>query len=249
MSEQIQNWNVLWRKNENKMLGFGPSLRHKIRLVLGVMRRHGLLKREISLVDIACGSGVFLSRIQSKIGTVAGVDSSSVALEMAHERVPQARYRVLDIEQTALPELFDVVTCMNALEEMKDDRIALRHMSAMTKPGGGYLILVVPHAKKYWTKKDEDALNQRRYEINELVTLCAEAGFEKVEIFTWGWPIFSWYYSFMSQVNQEKLLQSKIRVLITRLAQQIFYVIFFIDDAFVFFGRGRVLVGLFRKIA
>lgn len=253
------NWDNLWQKEENKRLAQGPSLRHKIRLVLQLIEKYSGGRKDVKILDVACGSGVFLSILAreyfkynnySSSGVekiqLFGVDRSVIGLEMAKKKCIPCNFEILDIEKESLSGDFDIITCMNALEEMKNDETALANMGRMLKIGG-HLILVTPHSMKYWTKKDEDALNFRRYEINELARKCKKAGLEKVEIFTWGWPLFSLYYKFMAKVNQEKVLQEGGPGFLIALIQKILYRLFFFDDRFVRFNRGRVLLGVFKK--
>lgn len=241
------NWDELWQKEENKQLGQGPSLRHKIRLVLALIKKYSGGRKDFKILDVACGSGVFLSIIAGEYFQLYGADKSVIGLEMAKKNCSSCRFEVLDIEKESLPEGFDIITCMNALEEMKNDESALANMGRMLK-AGGHLIVVTPHSMKYWTKKDEDALNFRRYEINELTDKCKNAGLEKVEIFTWGWPLFSIYYHFMAKVNQERVLQETGSRLFVSLLQKILFRFFFFDDKFIRFNRGRILFGVFKKI-
>ena len=241
------NWDELWKKEENKQLGQGPSLRHKIRLVLTLIKKYSGGGKDIKILDVACGSGVFLSILAGEYPQLYGADRSQIGLEIAKKNCGTCQFAVLDIEKESLPGEFDFITCMNALEEMKNDEVALANMGKMLK-AGGYLIIVTPHSMKYWTKKDEDALNFRRYEINELVDKCKKAGLEKAEIFTWGWPLFSIYYHFMAGVNQEKILRETGSKFFISFAQKILFRFFFFDDRFVSFNKGRVLFAVFKKI-
>lgn len=241
------DWDQLWQKEENKWLAQGPSLRHKIRHVLQLVKKYSGGRKDVKILDVACGSGVFLSILSETYSQIFGADKSVIGLEMAKKNCPSCKFSVLDIEKESLEDRFDIVTCMNALEEMKNEDSALLNMGGMLKKGG-YLIIVTPHSKKYWTKKDEDALNFRRYEINELAEKCKKTGLEKAEIFTWGWPLFALYYRFMAKVNQDKLLKESRTRFFAGFAQKILYRFFFFDDMFVRFNGGRVLFAVFRKI-
>ena len=241
------NWDELWQKEENKRAGQGPSLRHKIRLVLALIKKYSGGRKDVKILDVACGSGIFLSILAGKYSELYGVDRSQIGLEIAKKKCGICKFGVLDIEKESLPEEFDIITCMNALEETKNDEAALVNMGRMLKTSG-YLIIVTPHSMKYWTKKDEDALNFRRYEVNELADKCKKAGLEKVEIFTWGWPLFSIYYHFMTKVNQEKVLKESGSKFLVSFIQKILYHLFFFDDKFIRFNRGRILFGVFKKI-
>ena len=130
------NWDELWQKEENKQLGQGPSLRHKIRLVLLLIKKYSGGRKDVKILDVACGSGIFLSILAGKYSELYGVDRSQIGLEIAKKKCGICKFGVLDIEKESLPEEFDIITCMNALEETKNDEAALVNMGRMLKTNG-----------------------------------------------------------------------------------------------------------------
>jgi SAM-dependent methyltransferase len=77
-----------------------------------------------SVLDIGCGSGVFLRLAADRGAHVSGLDASEALIEVARERVPEADLRVGEME--ALPfgdDTFDLVTA------------ALREAGRVAKPG------------------------------------------------------------------------------------------------------------------
>src|SRR5215212_2956745 len=79
------------------------------------------------VLDIGCGSGVFVRAAADRGAEVAGLDISDALLEIAREHVPDGDLRAGDME--ALPwddDSFDVVTGFNSFFFASDIVAALR---------------------------------------------------------------------------------------------------------------------------
>ena len=237
-------WDKLWDEGANQHATIGPSYRHKIRWLWKMIHQHQVQGK---VLDVACGTGEFLSALSSISTNCTGVDLSQVALQRAAASNPKAKFRQLDIERETLPENFDAVFCTNALEEMKDDESALANMAAMLN-SGGYLGLIVPHRMKYWTHVDNFATNQRRYEADELKTKLERNGLRIVQAVAWGWPLYRFWYGAMSNVPQEKIWRSAFWKWLACLAAEVAYSLLFIDDLFRTSNRGSILIVLARKV-
>ncbi len=72
---------------------------------------------------------------------------------------------------------FDLVTMLDVLEHLRDDRGALREVSRVLRPGGA-LVLSVPAYQKLWSAHDEALHHFRRYEWHGLRRLLRAGGFE-----------------------------------------------------------------------
>ena len=95
------------------------------------------------VLDVGCGSGVFLTRAAAAGARVAGIDVAPGLVEIARARVPGADLEVGDFG--ALPwedGAFDVVTAFNSIF-FADDMVALlRELARVTRPGGRVLLQV-----------------------------------------------------------------------------------------------------------
>lgn len=139
MSERAEQWGRLWGSRardwavtEEKQL---PTYDEAIRRV-GISPGRRVL-------EVGCGTGVFLRRAADAGAEVAGVDSSEALLELARERVPEADLRLGDME--ALPfddDLFDVVAGFNAFFFAVDIVAALREAARVARPGAPVVIQV-----------------------------------------------------------------------------------------------------------
>ncbi len=96
-----------------------------------------------TVLDIGCGTGVFLRLAADRGGTVFGVDASGELLDLARNRVPEAELRVGEMQ--ALPyedDIFDLVTGFNSFFFATDMVAALREAARVAKPGGHVVIQV-----------------------------------------------------------------------------------------------------------
>lgn len=95
------------------------------------------------VLDVGCGTGVFLELAAERGATVAGVDAAGPLLEIARERVPAADLRLADME--ALPfgdGAFDLVTGFNAFFFAADLLAALREARRVASRGATVAIQV-----------------------------------------------------------------------------------------------------------
>jgi SAM-dependent methyltransferase len=95
-----------------------------------------------ALLDAGCGSGVAATIAHKRGANVSGIDAALSAIEIARERVPDADFRVGELE--ALPyedDSFDVVTGFCSFQYAADPVNALREARRVTRPGGTVAIL------------------------------------------------------------------------------------------------------------
>lgn len=70
---------------------------------------------------------------------------------------------------------FDLVTALDVIEHIDDDRAAIQHMTDMLNPGGT-LLITVPALPVLWTQHDEMNRHYRRYTRAGLTQLLAPFG-------------------------------------------------------------------------
>lgn len=105
------------------------------------------LSRTMSVLDVGCGNGIFLSGVRSSVRQARGVDPSAAA-------VAAAAARGLDVA-TADPmefarshrEEFDAVCAFHVVEHLAAPVPFLRSLVAALRPGG-YLILSIPNRER-----------------------------------------------------------------------------------------------------
>ena len=95
------------------------------------------------VLEVGCGSGVFLRLAADRGAQVTGLDASEALLAIARQRVPEADLTVGDLQ--LLPyedETFDLVAGFNSFFFAADIVAALREAGRVAKPGAPVLIQV-----------------------------------------------------------------------------------------------------------
>ncbi len=132
-------------------------------------------------IDIGCsGNSIlpFLDNIHHRFY----LDIARVPLrQFSHIRANFPLVSVL--EQMALrKESFDLVTALDVLEHVKDDKGAIQELYRILKPGG-ILLLSVPHRMKFYSYQDMIIGHYRRYELKGLVNLFEQYNMEYLRYF------------------------------------------------------------------
>jgi SAM-dependent methyltransferase len=121
-----------WAANEEQQL---PTYEEAI-------RRVGIAPGQ-RVLEVGCGTGVFLRAAADRGAEVAGIDASDALLEIARRRVPEADLRRGDMQ--FLPyedDRFDVVAGFNAFFFAEDMVAALREAGRVAKPGATVVMQV-----------------------------------------------------------------------------------------------------------
>jgi SAM-dependent methyltransferase len=240
------DWSEVWRKDISGSLTLGPSTKSRLRLMVDLVER--FVKPGASLLDVGCGNGELLAAIAAsgKVARLSGADVSDVPLAQARQNVPQADFRVVDICKEALPERYDLITCMMTLDLVDDDQLAVQHLSEMLKPGG-YLLVVVQHLAKFGSPLDQ-RYGVRRHDRESLTSLLGPHGLQPAQLFAWGFPLFNTYYKLLDAGASDAVGSKATRSRIFKLASAGLVSVFRFDDLFTWTGRGRVLFGAFEKV-
>jgi SAM-dependent methyltransferase len=104
------------------------------------------------VLEVGCGSGVFLRAAADRGADVVGLDASEALVELARKRVPEADLRVGELQ--FLPyedDVFDVVAGFNSFFFAADIVAALREAGRVAKAGAPVVIQV-------WGRPDRSAL-------------------------------------------------------------------------------------------
>ena len=95
------------------------------------------------VLDVGCGGGAFLRLVAERGGEPFGIDASPALIELARERVPQARLRVGEMEDLPYDDdFFDLVTGFNSFFFANDMVAALHEARRAAKPGAAVVIQV-----------------------------------------------------------------------------------------------------------
>ncbi len=128
----------------------------------------------VRVLDAGCGSGRTLDELRD-YGAVSGLDLSEEAVGAARER-GHADVQAGRVEQLPWPDAtFALVTSLDVIEHTPDDRVTLRELLRVTRPGG-HLLVTVPAYQALWSAHDVVNLHMRRYNRRTLRTAAVESG-------------------------------------------------------------------------
>lgn len=126
------------------------------------------------ILDAGCGTGYMATEL-SRFGQIRAFDFSEAA-------VRYTRRRGLDFVKqgslTAIPypsETFGLVTALDVIEHIEDDRSALMELRRVLK-ADGTLVITVPAFNLLWSPHDDVNLHKRRYTARELREKVEGAG-------------------------------------------------------------------------
>ena len=148
--------------------------RREILLRVLADRMDGAAHREI--LDYGCGTGTMLGHL-TRFGHARGVDADAAAVEFCRRR------GVADVQHVPPGPLpfadatFDLVTALDVIEHIVDDRAALAELQRVLKPGGT-LLVAVPAMPFLWGPQDEISHHERRYVARQLRERLSTAGLE-----------------------------------------------------------------------
>jgi SAM-dependent methyltransferase len=130
------------------------------------------------ILDAGCGSGRNMVDL-ARLGAVTGVEIADASVERARGR------DVGEVVQCSITELpfadgrFDVAVCLDVIEHVEEELVALREMHRVVRPGG-WLLITVPAYQWLWSEHDVINHHQRRYTRATLSAAAAAAGWETV---------------------------------------------------------------------
>jgi SAM-dependent methyltransferase len=96
-------------------------------------------------LDVGCGPGHHLGRLNARGFEVAGVDGSPEMLAHARAGNPGVELRQADVESLPFPDAsFDLVLCLEVLRYLPDPHRCLSEIARVLRPGGRCLATALP---------------------------------------------------------------------------------------------------------
>jgi SAM-dependent methyltransferase len=161
----------------------------RLLMIEALFARHilsGFGGRAPDLLDLGCGTGLFLSRRAADCHGV-GADFSRQALVFCASR---GLRRVAQADAARLPfsdASFDVVTAFDLIEHVADDRALIAEAWRVLRPGG-FLLATVPAHPVMWSGHDVSLHHYRRYRRGQFEALFAGSGWQPVRT-TYGFTL------------------------------------------------------------
>jgi ubiquinone/menaquinone biosynthesis C-methylase UbiE len=137
----IKTWNEIAPRYHKRWAGksIGPFQSTQKLVKMAKLRRGNLV------LDLACGTGAVTKEITSKIGRfghVIGADSSQTALSIAKRSIKAKNvdFAILDAENFAFNQKFDVITCQYALFFFPNAAKALSNIKKSLRKNGTLVV-------------------------------------------------------------------------------------------------------------
>lgn len=202
------------------------------------------LKKEMKVLDIGCGVGTIDFYLAKKCSLITGVDYSYKAIKMAELNAQKLGISEnLKFYQRKFPEQgiwgkYDMVLCLEVLEHIKDDELAVEKIKNLLCKNGIALFSVPslnsPLYKLGLTKwHDKKAGHKRRYTAKTLITLVKSSGLKIVKV------------EKKESMLRNILFSFPIFNIVVRIANRfpiISDVFTFIDNIFSVFGEGQIIL-------
>jgi SAM-dependent methyltransferase len=154
-------------------------------LVLDLLRRYRPCSKP-RILDVGCGTGGMLTGYE-QYGVSFGVDTAAEAAHFCRLR----GLRMMVGSGTELPladESMDVVSALDVIEHVDDDRGIMSEMRRVCRKNG-VLLLTVPAFQFLWSSHDVLNHHRRRYIRGQIADLLRDSGFEPLKL--------SYYNSFL----------------------------------------------------
>jgi SAM-dependent methyltransferase len=157
-------------------------------LLVDTIRKVAGGRRDLRILDVGCGSGLFFDRL-GEFGTTLGVEPDPL-LATADAR-HRDRIHIGDLSTLPPNDGFDLILFLDVLEHMESPEPALAHALSMLHHGGR-AVITVPAFQLLWSSHDEINHHRRRYTASSLTGLIRSAGgrVERVRyFFHWTFPV------------------------------------------------------------
>lgn len=140
------------------------------------------------ILEVGCGVGGIVSKLNPAENELVGVDISSFALNVARKKYPQITFVRGNAEQLPFEkESFDIVLFPNVIEHLLLPQEALKEIYRILKKGGVFVISTPNRLqlgnririmmRRQLTKRDEIE-HIREFSLRELAVLLNKAGFD-----------------------------------------------------------------------
>ncbi len=167
---ELRRYDILY-KNEADHWWFSGR-----RMLLKNILQNLSKKSDLKILDVGSCTGYNL-HLLSEFGEVYAVDTEEKAVEYCKKR----GFKKISLLKNGLKlpfkdNTFDVVTCLDVLEHIKEDEIYLKELYRVLSPKGK-LILFTPAIQLLWSQLDTKSHHQRRYTKGELKQKARKAKF------------------------------------------------------------------------
>lgn len=153
------------------------------------------------ILDIACGDGAFMEVLLAsfqKVESFTALDIDDFSLEQARKRIDHPQIRFIQASALEIPfgdDHFDTVSMAQGLHHLSNDRLGLREMYRVLKPGGLFILKEMhrdglseaqqTHAAYHHLRAEVDTLlgisHNETYTGDELMERISELGLKELQ--------------------------------------------------------------------
>jgi 2-polyprenyl-3-methyl-5-hydroxy-6-metoxy-1,4-benzoquinol methylase len=143
-----------------------------------------------SILDAGCGTGHTTLELLNDGYEVTAVDLSQELVDFTKRIIKENNYTgdvyVLDLTKAKVlgENKFDTILCLDVLEHISDDELAIKNLYYILKKNG-HLIASVPALRFLYGIRDKKIGHYRRYGRDELIEKLRASGFDIVDIRYW----------------------------------------------------------------
>ena len=173
------------------------------------------------IIEIGSGTGNFTAMISRKNSRLTATDYNRDYLSLLQKHFPKLQTFYFDLESPRIPmalnQKFDTAICLNVLEHIANESVALKNIFDTLKPGGK-LIISVPAFKFAFGRVDRSLGHIRRYTQKSLKNSLIRQGFTVIScryinfLGLWGW----WFNTKILKRNTIYLWQIRLFEIFSR---------------------------------
>lgn len=168
------------------------------------------------IVEAGCGIGNFTETLKDR-ESVLSVDAEECCIERHHRRFQHCRNIRTELMDACAPEFRtlasfrpDTVVCLNVMEHIAEDQLALSNIAAIL-PAKGKVILLVPAFQALYGPTDEKQGHHRRYRKADLAALAQRTNLKVVKLHYLNSAGFiGWWIN--SKTGRDELSESQITI-------------------------------------
>ena len=171
-----------------------------------------LVKKHIvgkSILDAGCGTGHTTMELLNDGYEVTAIDSSKELVDFTQRIIKENNYNgdayVLNLTNANVlgGNKFDTILCLDVLEHIKDDELAIKNLHYVLNKNG-HLIVAVLAVSFLYGIRDKKIGHHRRYGKDELIEKLRASGFDIVDVRYWN------FLGVLPFLFSEKILHKKL---------------------------------------
>lgn len=182
--------------------------------------------KNYQILDVGCGAGTSFP-ILADFGQISGVDKSEEAIKFCRN-IGYSLLKKGDVNSLPFDSgKFNLVTSLDLLEHVRDDRKALSELYRVCLKGG-WLVVTVPAFSFLWGENDISTHHFRRYSKDELRNKIEDAGFKIIKLSYFNFYLFPVFlvWNIFSKLKTNNQPKSSMNIKLPSVLNNIFLFLF-----------------------